>query len=322
MAELIRYEAARSALAAARSIDEVQSIRNQAAAMAAYAKQAKDMSLIADATEIRLRAERRLGEMMKESALPHGGDRKSRVAEKPLTPTLKEAGIDKNLAHRARVAASLDSPTFEQAVTNAREAVQAAGARPVIILDKTARRARKLQALQVRALPTNPYHVIYADPPWHFEMRSEAGRTRGVADNHYPTMSLDAIKALRIPAARDAVLFLWATVPMWPAALDVMEAWGFEYKSATFWDKEIEGTGYWVRSRVEPLLIGTRGTLPAPVPALPGLFVERRGLHSAKPEAIQDAIGNAYSTLPKLELFARKARPGWENWGAEMPITD
>lgn len=81
------------------------------------------------------------------------------------------------------------------------------------------------------ALGTRLYGVILADPPWRFEPYSrETGMDRAV-DNHYPTMGLDAIKALRVLGAEDCVLYLWATIPMLPQALDVMATWGFSYKS-------------------------------------------------------------------------------------------
>jgi MT-A70 len=113
------------------------------------------------------------------------------------------------------------------------------------------------------ALGQELYGVIYADPPWKFVVRAETGLDH-CADGHYPCMSIDQIKRLPIPAADDCVLFLWGTVPMLPQVLAVMEAWGFTYKSLMTWIKDREGTGYWIRNRVELLLIGTRGNVPAP----------------------------------------------------------
>ena len=112
------------------------------------------------------------------------------------------------------------------------------------------------------ALPDKKYAVIVADPEWRFEPRSrETGMDRA-ADNHYPTSELDAIKARGVAsiAADDCVLFLWATAPMLPQALAVMEAWGFAYKSHAIWVKDRIGTGYWFRNKHELLLIGPEGT--------------------------------------------------------------
>ena len=86
------------------------------------------------------------------------------------------------------------------------------------------------------------------------------------ADNHYPTSELEEIKALPVAsiAAPDCVLWLWATAPMMPQAVEVMTAWDFTYKSQIIWAKDRMGLGYWVRNKHELLLIGTRGDIPGP----------------------------------------------------------
>jgi N6-adenosine-specific RNA methylase IME4 len=171
-----------------------------------------------------------------------------------------------------------------------------------------------------QALGERRYAVIYADPPWKFEVHAESGMDR-LADNHYPTMTIDALKALEIPAADDAVLFLWTTVPMLSQTMTVLEAWGFTYKSGAFWDKVREGTGYWFRNQVEVLLVATRGSVPAPAlgDQPPQLIAALRGRHSEKPAIFAEHIERLYPTTPKLEMFARTARPGWDVWGNEAP---
>ena len=167
------------------------------------------------------------------------------------------------------------------------------------------------------------FPVIYADPPWKFGVHSEVtGRDRG-AENHYPTMPTDDICALfeqiGSPAARDAVLFLWATNPMLPDALRVMAAWGFTYVHHWIWDKEIAGTGYWGRDRHELLLIGRRGDVAAPLMGSQPETVHReaKGRHSAKPDFFAETIERLYPAMPRLEMFSRAPRPGWTAWGYE-----
>jgi N6-adenosine-specific RNA methylase IME4 len=169
------------------------------------------------------------------------------------------------------------------------------------------------------AAPGRLYGVIYADPPWRFEPWSRQTGMSRAADNHYATMDTDTLCAIQVPATRDAVLFLWATVPMLPDALRVMTAWGFAYRSAMTWDKVIHGTGYWFRNRLEHLLVGTRGNVPAPLPGRQPdqLHVERRAAHSRKPEACAAMIASLYPDVPRLEMFARAPRPGWTVWGNE-----
>jgi N6-adenosine-specific RNA methylase IME4 len=169
------------------------------------------------------------------------------------------------------------------------------------------------------------YGVILADPPWQFQPYSrETGMDRA-ADNHYPTMSTAEIAAMPIPAGGDCILFLWATVPMLPDALKVMAGWGFVYKSCLFWKKDKAGTGYWTRNRVELLLIGTRGDIPAPAPGdqPPQLIEAPIGRHSEKPAIFAEYIEKFYPDVPKLEMFARTSRRGWDCWGNEAaPLTN
>jgi phage N-6-adenine-methyltransferase len=123
MSGLVKYDAACRALAEARSVDEVKDIRDQAMAMRLYAKQAKNRQLEADAFEIRLRAEARVGDMMEAQNMRPGNPQW--VSEKPIV--LAEAGIDKNLAHRARKLNALPKDEFERVISEGREAIERGG---------------------------------------------------------------------------------------------------------------------------------------------------------------------------------------------------
>lgn len=185
-------------------------------------------------------------------------------------------------------------------------------------------RAAKEIALadKITTLPTKRYGVILADPEWRFEPYSrETGMDRA-ADNHYPTSEICDIagRDVRSIAAPDCVLFLWATVPMLPQALYVMERWGFDYKSHIVWLKGKIGTGYWFRNAHELLLVGTCGNVPAPAPGTQvGSTIEApAGEHSAKPDAALALIERYFPNLPKIELNRRgPTRPGWDAWGLE-----
>jgi N6-adenosine-specific RNA methylase IME4 len=164
------------------------------------------------------------------------------------------------------------------------------------------------------------YGVLYADPPYRFEPRSRISGMDRSADNHYGTMTVEEIAALKVPAAKNCVLFLWATAPMMPAALKIMEAWGFIYRTQIVWVKDRIGTGYWFRNKHEILLIGTRGNVPAPAPGtqFPSVIEAPVGAHSEKPEAIAEMIEAMFPNVPKLEMFARRPRAGWDIWGNEV----
>lgn len=112
------------------------------------------------------------------------------------------------------------------------------------------------------------YNVIYADPPWSYKVWSKKGAGRS-AESHYPTMSIEAIKALPVSriAAEDCALFLWITFPMLREGWGVMDAWGFTFKTVAFvWVKQCRksdniftGMGYWTRANAEICLLATRG---------------------------------------------------------------
>lgn len=181
---------------------------------------------------------------------------------------------------------------------------------------------------RIAALPTQKFGVILADPEWRFEPWSrETGLDRS-ADNHYPTSCLEVIKSRDVAsiAAPDCILFLWATVPMLPHALSVMEAWGFDYRSHCVWIKDRIGTGYWFRNKHELLLVGVRGNIPAP--AMGTQWDSAQGptmvqSHSQKPDDFLMMIEAYFPTLPKIELNRRgEARKGWEAWGNEVVASD
>jgi len=167
------------------------------------------------------------------------------------------------------------------------------------------------------------YAVIYADPPWRYRNKRHG---HGGAEDHYQTMALDEIKALPVPAADDCALFLWATMPLLQQAFEVIEAWGFKYKTTAFcWVKEnksgvghVTGLGYWTRSNAEVCLLAIRGR-PHPVShRVHSVVLAPRGRHSEKPEEVRHRIVQLMGNVPRLEMFARTRASGWDAWGNEV----
>lgn len=339
MQELVKYEAACRAIADAKAVDEVKSVMDKSKALALYARQAKNKGLEIDAAEIRMRAERRLGEMIvnqKETVglnrgAADGGKRESPrgafTEPRNTLPKLADVGIDKKLSSTAQKMAAVPEEKFEEMVGEWRERVAQENQRVTLNLlregDKAQRRAEKEQTLagKIAALPDQKFGVILTDPPWTFEVRSDKGLDRS-ASNHYPTMTIDDIINLDVPsiAADNCILFMWATSPLLPDALSVMSAWGFEYKSHCVWVKDKIGTGYWFRSQHEILLIGTKGRIPAPVPGTQWSSIVHApvGVHSEKPATFHEMVEHYFPTLPKLEMHCRgKGRPNWATWGLE-----
>lgn len=162
------------------------------------------------------------------------------------------------------------------------------------------------------------YPIIYADPPWRYENPPMGGTNRSI-ENHYPTMTLEEICALPVAelATDDAMLYLWATAPKLAECMEVIAAWGFEYRTNIVWDKESIGMGYHARNQHEILLIAKRGNIPPPQAGKQPASVhrEKRAEHSAKPVFYYEMIEAAYPQLPKIELFCRSPRDGWTVWG-------
>ena len=160
------------------------------------------------------------------------------------------------------------------------------------------------------------YPVIYADPPWRYEYIETESRA---IENQYPTMALDEIKALDLDAVAldDCVLFMWATSPKLAEAFEVLNAWGFEYRTCAVWDKQKIGMGYYFRQQHELLLVAVRGQplTPAPANRPSSVLSFPRGEHSAKPVEVYELIDDMYPELPKLEMFCRSPREGWGAWG-------
>ena len=199
---------------------------------------------------------------------------------------------------------------------------------------KKQERSDQVTAIAARAKNTGPlvsgeiYNVLYVDPPWQNVVWSEETGHGKSPEKHYDTMTLDDIKAVPVAelAEKDAVLFLWTTANRVHWAIDVLSAWGFDYRSQFIWDKVDIGMGRWVRDQHEVLLIAARGKgLPAPAPGTQSSSVVsiKKGRHSEKPKEFRQLIDTYYPGIPKIELFARGAVPeGWRSWGNEAEAND
>lgn len=172
---------------------------------------------------------------------------------------------------------------------------------------------------EIAPLPPGKFRVLLADPPW--EYGDKRGGDYGGAENHYPTMATAAICAMPVQekVGRDAVCFVWATVPLLPDAVRVMEAWGFEYKTHFVWDKQKPFYGHYSHVRHELLLLGTKGScVPDGGKWASVITVDRSEVHSQKPSQFYELIESMYKSGPYVELFARETRDGWSSWGNEI----
>lgn len=198
----------------------------------------------------------------------------------------------------------------------------------------------KPQPLPKPASASKRYKVIVADPAWNFETWSHRGEDRS-AVQHYPCMSLAEICALPVAevVADDAALFLWVVQPMLPQALDVIKAWGFTFKTVAFvwikmapsWVDDIQGSfvepkltprmglGYHTRSGAEQCWLAVRGKgYERAAQDVEQVLHAPQRQHSRKPDEFMRRIERLCGDVPRLELFARTKRDGWDAWGDEL----
>jgi N6-adenosine-specific RNA methylase IME4 len=166
------------------------------------------------------------------------------------------------------------------------------------------------------------FRIIYADPPWQYDLEQTSPNLGG-AIKHYNSMSIKELCALPIKeiTAKDCVLFLWVTSPKLNLFLELMESWGFEYKTSFVWDKVKHNMGHYNSVRHEFLLIGGKGKSTPDVKKLfdSVISIERSEKHSEKPVEFIDLIDSLYNFGDRIELFARQAKKNnWFYWGNEI----
>ena len=182
-------------------------------------------------------------------------------------------------------------------------------------------------------LPAQNFDIIYADPPWDYRgqlQHAGAGsKDTGGAVRHYPTVTLDDLKKLKVStiSAQNALLFLWSTNPHLDQAIDLGKAWGFAWATVAFvWDKVRVNPGFYTLSQCELCLVFKRGKIPTPRGArnVRQLVRKRREEHSQKPLEIRRRIDALFPAARKIELFARPQASetevqsaNWITWGLE-----
>ena len=326
--QLAHLMKAKRELALVTRIDEVKEIRDKAEALRVYAKQAgESLEMQNNCAEIKIRAERRAGELLKESGRKKGEtDKKIMFHDGTLSPTLKKLGIERKQSMRWQIIANIPERIFEQHVqeTMARAKTGDTGAElttvGVLRLAKIQQRrqkqkrygSKKYKATPLSALPTNHYGTIYADPPWPYGNQA----SRAAAVNHYPTMSIDEICRLPVleRAKTQAHLWLWTTNSFLREAFTVIDAWGYDYKSTLVWVKPQLGLGNYLRVSHEFLLLASRGNLAGRATDQRSWVVHDRLEHSKKPKVFRTIV-EKISLGPYLELFARTTADGWDSWG-------
>lgn len=319
---LFHFTQARQALQKAKTIDEVRVVRDAAERLRLYLKQTKEsLELQNDAAEIGLRAERRAGEMIKESELHQGG--------RPKTPTtlvgvsepikLSEVGISHNQSSRWQAIASIPEEQFEQAIGQAKIAGQELTRTMLHKIAKREDNARQRAEVAARIvqMPQGKYSCIVIDPPWPMEKIKRDERPNQVGFE-YPTMTEEELRAFPLPdmAADDCHLYLWTTHKFLPMALRLAEHWGFRYQCLMTWIKNVGFTPFsWMYS-TEHVLFCRHGSLPLEKLGMRLDFAAKVREHSRKPDEFYDLVRQA-SPGPRIDVFSREEREGFDQHGKE-----
>jgi len=321
-APLITVDAALHALASANTPDELIQLSNQAAALQVYARRAKlGMAAQNRCAELRLRAERKLGELLTATPRLHG--RPKSVPSENTLSSLSDLGVpDRKISHRAQRIAALAAREFETYLREAHSAGWEITTRHLLTIceqrQAAARNRKRIVGGRVDDLGAfarnHKMGCIMIDPPW----------PNGGWVLPYRTTTLDELQKLPIQnlASPDRChLHVWTLPNEYIFALKpIIEGWGFRLVSSLAWVKPATlGRGNYWRISHEILLTAVladrndrfddrslRSWIEAP-----------RGRHSEKPDAVREMIQRA-SPGPRLELFARKLMPGWFAWGHEI----
>lgn len=183
----------------------------------------------------------------------------------------------------------------------------------------------------IQNIDMKKYNIIYADPPWTYKVWSKKGKGRS-AESHYKCMNKEDIQKLPIEniCADNAVLFLWVTYPCLLEGIELIEKWGFTYKTCAFsWVKMNKkkntpflGMGYYTRANNEICLLATKGKpLKRINRNVEQIILSPIREHSRKPDEVRQRIVNLFGDLPRVELFARNTTEGWDVWGNEVQST-
>jgi len=169
------------------------------------------------------------------------------------------------------------------------------------------------------------FSILYGDPCWDYKGQTQHSTTSatGGANSHYPTLTLEQLKLFDVQSVceEDALLFLWTSSPHLDQAIELMRAWGFQYKTIAFvWEKQRANPGYYTLSECELCIVGKRGKIPSPRGSRRErqFLSELRRAHSQKPDEIRNRIGRMFPAQNKLEMFARTQTPGWAVFGNEV----
>tara|TARA_R100000773_G_C4212798_1_gene111930 strand:+ start:116 stop:1099 length:984 start_codon:yes stop_codon:yes gene_type:complete len=313
---------AKQQLAQIKNIETGIEYLNKVKAIETWAKaEKKDAELQNIIAEQKLRTQRILGGLLQESEVSKTNQYSAGSKEKP---TLSNFGINKNQSHQFQKIASLPQEIFEQEIIAAKEETSKRIELTTSRLLKVAKKIKREEDLKKQKEEIDKldytslldeYDVIVADPPWEYNRIYDPDVSR--VANPYPSMTLEQIKNIKLPASNNSVLWLWTTHSYLYDAKDILEHWGFEYKATLVWNKDKMGMGNWLRMQCEFCLLGIKGKPIYNNTKYRDIITEKGRQHSRKPDIFYDMV-NEICLGSKLDYFSREQREGWYNYGNEI----
>lgn len=330
MTTLVKLEGAGRALAEARTLDEVKHVHDIATAAAEYARAAR-LGLEAQnhAAEIKLRAERKAGELLR--GLERATPQTARIVfnakhDTEYATVLEDTNTTRLDAHRWQKIAALPDETFEQFIAETverRAELTTTGAlRIVKELEREAKRQENAQhvatVITTDAIPAE-FTTIVIDPPWDWGDEGDVNQL-GRAKPDYATMSIEQLHALPVGEISDVDchIYMWITNRSAPKGFALLDSWGFRYVTMLTWPKPSFGMGNYFRGQTEHIIFGVKGSQQLRRKDASTLLPTwQRGPngHSSKPSEIYEFIESC-SPGPYVEMFSRVKRDGWSAWGA------
>lgn len=326
--DLVVWNQLKDSIQKAHSVIDLYSIRDRAEAYRYAAKLAgESIDVINKATEIKLRAERRAGELLR--IMPkQGAGEYQRSPGRTAVPSYKDLGINKRDASKWQLLSQIPDRVFEAYIKETK-ILSSSGA--VAVAKSYVAKSSSQTVTSFRE--GGRYSVIYADPPWAYGDSANKDNRWGGAITHYPTLSIQELIDFKVHSRsivdlknENSLLFLWTTGPMFEDAFTLMKGWGFTYKTIAFtWVKKNNngtpflGMGSYTRANAEYCLLGVSGK---------GLKIQDHGIssivetgtlsHSEKPTIVRDSISRLCGDVPRIELFARKQFDGWDFIGNQV----
>lgn len=317
---LTQFNVARLAIAKATTIDEIKDIRDKAEALRLYAQQ-RDQSLEMQnqCAVIKLRAERKAGELIKMLEKNKGGRPAKTCIDVKQVSSFSDLGITRNQAHRWQQEASVSEKEFEAYLdecTKNDQEITSKGLYRIAVKKKNKNVVQNLKNKKV-VLPAEKYHTIVIDPPWDMKKIEREERPNQV-DFDYPTMSYDELADFKMPAHKNCHLYVWTTQKHLPATFELVEKWGFKYLVTMVWHKPGGPQPFGLpQYNCEFVLLCRKGNLPfLDTKAFNCCFKAKRREHSRKPDEFYELVERV-SPSPRIDIFSRGKHKGFGAWGNE-----